>query len=202
MSEETGQAQEPFETGQRPFLAAVRRAAGWRVSPRQLAAALEAIAESDEEATPERVAEVASAARGEPSARQRRHGELWRTLGAQLIVQGHPGDPAAQLAFVGAARSAARRNVSDLLLITTAIELAAEGRRIDPPLVGSVARILRARLGPEASPDEIAQALPEAMRTHVRLKRARRNATRSATRSATRGPAQPRPGGRRGPRPR
>lgn len=179
-------------SGDRPFLAAVRRAAGWRVSPRQLAAALEAIADSAEEATPARVAEVASAARGEPSARQRRHGDLWRTLGAQLIVQGRPGDPAAQSAFIGAARTAARRNVSDLLLINVALELATEGRPLDPALVGSVARIVRARLGPGASPDEIARAVPDAMRTHVREKRARRNASRSATRAATRGLALPR----------
>lgn len=150
-------------TVSKEFLQAVRSAAGWRVSPRQVATALEALDETGDDLTPARVAEVASASRGDRSQRQRRHADLWRALGAQLVVRERSGDPEAQRAFVREAREAAGRSPSDALILQIALEVAASGDALDPELVGALSRWIRRNQGPSPSGEEIAEALPQAM---------------------------------------
>lgn len=128
------------ESGSRSFLIAVRRAAGWRVSPREVDAALEALALTDEDPTPRQVAEIAAATRGERSQRQRRNSDLWRTLGTHLAAQSRPGDPEAQRAFIGETRLVAGHRLSDPFLLNVAIAIAEAGYRLDSEFVGQVAR--------------------------------------------------------------
>lgn len=148
----------------REFLEAVRRAAGFRVSPRQLEAALEALASAGEEATPERAAELVVAARGERSRRQRRHADLWRVLGAQLAVRGAPGVPEAQREFIARARAVAGRpDLTDELVLRVAVEIAGMEAPLEPRLVGEVVRwLMRHRRGALAE-EEIAGVVAEAI---------------------------------------
>lgn len=161
-STQPGESNEPSnDAGQQPgetdLLAAVRRAAGWRVSPRQLAAAMDATSGIEGEPSPERLAELIDAMRGDRSQRQSRHAELWRALGAELAVRGQPSDPAAQRAFIGEARARAGHWAGDGLLLRIALQVAASGvtdepeaepfEPIEPRQVALVARGLRRRFG-------------------------------------------------------
>ena len=147
----------------RAFLEAVRRVAGFRVSPREAAAAAEAVTAAGETPSPERVAGVVAAGRGERSQRQRRHADLWRALGAQLAVRGQPADPDAQRAFVGAARAAARRDVNDALVLRVAVEVAAAEAPLTPRLVGAVTRRVVSRGGRRLDEDDLAEVTREAI---------------------------------------
>ncbi|HET9017194.1 MAG TPA: hypothetical protein VFN57_16440 [Thermomicrobiaceae bacterium] len=151
----------PGIPGGRAFLDAVRREAGWRVSPREAAAAIEAVTAAGEEPNPARVAAVAAAVRGDRSQRQRRHADLWRALGAQLAIHEQPAGPEAQRAFVGAARAAARREVSDALLLRVAVEVGAAEAALTPRLVGAVTRRVVSRGGRHLEEDELAETVRE-----------------------------------------
>jgi len=139
------------------LLAAVRKAAGWRVSPRQLEAAQAAASSLEDGSSPERLAELVEAMRGDRSRRQSRHAELWRALGAELAVRGQPSDPASQRAFIGEARARAGRWAGDALLLRISLELAATDsdrqtgndptEPLEPRQVALVARWLRRRFG-------------------------------------------------------
>jgi hypothetical protein len=159
----------------REYLKAVRRAAGFRVSPRQVAAALEALPD-DEEPAPMDVAAIISASKGDVSQRQRRHGDYWLVLGARLTVQGDDGSPAGQRAFIGAARAAARRNVSDLLLLQVAAGIAEMDRKLHAEVVGRVSRWISWQHGNELTSDEIVALLPAALQVTTAEQRARRRA--------------------------
>jgi len=173
---------ENVDPSSRAFLDAVRRAAGWRVSPREVAAAVEAIETSGGTPTPERVARVAAASRGERSQRQRRHADLWRLLGAQLAVHGKPSDPEAQRAFVGRARAAAGEG-SDALILRVALEVAANQGPLDPRSVGEITRWLLANTGDDLSDETLTARVPEAI---AALERARAEARRGGRRPARR----------------
>ncbi|MDI3341263.1 MAG: hypothetical protein QJR03_12110 [Sphaerobacter sp.] len=171
MSEESQQDQsgaappQPSEgtaTTSRAFLDAVRRAAGWRVSPREVAAALAAIESAGQEPTPERVARIAAATRGERSQRQRRHPDLWRRLGAQLALHGQPSDPEAQRAFIGRVRAIAGIR-SDALALRVALAVADHGGPLDARSVGEITRWLLRRVGEVPADEAIAEAVPAAI---------------------------------------
>jgi hypothetical protein len=140
MSDEPRESTDAAETGQdtADFLRQVRQAAGWRVAPRHLEAARQALAEIGEEPTPERVAELATEFHGARSQRQRRNPDLWRLLGAQLTARGKPGDPDAQQAFIGRARAECRGPVNDALLLTVATSLANANHALTPVMTGQV----------------------------------------------------------------
>lgn len=151
------------ESGSRSFLVAVRRAAGWRVSPREVDAALEALALTDEDPTPRQVAEIATATRGDRSQRQRRHSDLWRALGTHLVAQSQPGDPEAQREFIGEARIVGGSRLSDPFLLNVAIAVAETGQRLDAAFVGEVARWLGRRRQTTTDWDEILSEIDNAI---------------------------------------
>ena len=162
-AEEASPEAESMEPGSRGFLDAVRGLAGWRVSPREAAAAIEAVTAVGEEPSAARVAALVSAVRGERTQRQRRHADLWRALGVQLAIHGAAADPDAQRAFVGAARAAARREVSDALLLRVAVEVGAAEPALTPRLVGAVTRRVVSRGGRHLDEDELAVAVREVL---------------------------------------
>lgn len=174
----------------RELLDAVRREAGFRVSPRQLTAALDALADADIEPTVERLVTVIQAAQGERSARQRRHADLWRALGAQLALRGAPADPSAQQAFIGRAKAVARREVSDQVLLRVALAVAAEDIPFEARTVGEVTRWILDHHGADVSDSVILEAVPDALKavTDERSRPEREAGPR-------RGPAQGRPFG-------
>lgn len=181
------------DQSERAFLDAVRRAAGWRVSPRQVAAAIEAIETVGDEPTPERVARVVAAGRGERSQRQRRHADLWRLLGAQLAVHGQPSDPEAQRDFVGRARAVAGEG-SDALVMRVALAVAANQGPMNPRSVGEITRWLLTHEGETLSDEVIAARVPEAIEA---LERDRAEPSRRRDRAPR---STGRPGGRPAPR--
>jgi hypothetical protein len=107
----------------RALLKSVRSAAGWRVSPRHLDVALQALIEVGEEFDVERITGIVNALHGDRSQRQRRNPDLWRLLGAQLAVRGKYGGPDAQQRFIGRAKALAGDGINDtdLLLVATAL---------------------------------------------------------------------------------
>jgi hypothetical protein len=162
MSDETRESTDPAEAGQdtAAFLRQVRQAAGWRVAPRHVDAALQALAEIGEEPTPTRVAELANEFHGDRSQRQRRNPDLWRLLGAQLTARGKRGDPNAQQAFIGRARAECRRPANDALLLTVATSLANANHVLTPVMTGQVTDWLIERfdLDDAENADEIIEA--------------------------------------------
>jgi hypothetical protein len=144
------------------FVREVRRAAGWRVAPRHIDAAVQALNEIGEAPTAERVAEIATELHGGRSQRQRRNADLWRLLGAQLTARGKPGDPDAQQAFIGRARAECQVAVSDAMLLTIATSLANANHPLTPVMTGQVADLLASRFDIS---DET--ALTEAIETHL-----------------------------------
>ncbi len=154
---------EEMIAGTAEFLESVRRAAGWRVSPRQLEAAVEALVDAGQEPTAGRVAEVVTSMAGERSQRQRRHPELWRLLGAQLAAQEKPATPEAQREFIREARSVAGKTVNDRILLLVAIQVAANETPLEPRLVGATARWLLRNLGEPLSEEAIVDEVPDAI---------------------------------------
>lgn len=122
------------------FVKEVREAAGFRVSPRQIEAALEGLASTGDQVTAARVAEIATALRGDRSGRQRRNTADWQTLGAILEARGQDGSGAGQRAFVDAARKVAGPKADDGLILEVALADASQSARMDPQLVGQVAK--------------------------------------------------------------
>lgn len=130
------------EPGSPEFLRAVRRAAGWRVSPRHVAPVLEALQQTGSPVSVERVAELVSTIHGDRSARQRRYPELWRLVGAYLALQGRPAHPEAQRAFIGRCRRLVGASVSDALLLHVAAAAGASGKPLEARTVAGAARWL------------------------------------------------------------
>ncbi len=157
-----GEGQQPAP-GTPEFLHAVRRAAGWRVSPREIEPVVEALRRTRAPVTPERVAEVVSALRGERSARQRRHPELWRLLGAYLALQGKPAHPEAQRAFIGRCRRLLGDQVSDLVLLSVATEVGATGKPLDARFVARATRWLLEQGVTGAEAERLEELLPQAI---------------------------------------
>ena len=148
--------------GPEEFLESVRRAAGWRVSPRQLEAAVEALVDAGQEPNARRVAEVVTSTTGQRSQRQRRHPEFWRLFGAQLAAQGKPATPEAQRDFIRQAHSFAGNKVNDRILLLVAIQVAANETPLEPRLVGETAKWLLRNRGESLSEETIAESVPDA----------------------------------------
>lgn len=184
----------------RAFLDAVRRAAGWRVSPREVATAVEAIADAGQTPTPELVARVAAAGRGERSQRQRRHADLWRRLGAQLAVRGLESDPEAQRAFVGRARAIAKVS-SDALVLQVALQVAANDGPLNPRVVGQVTEWLVNHAGLPLSEEAIRENVPQALEAIMEAQDTTRRETRGGRRTQHPGPPRRGPRESRGQRP-
>lgn len=190
-------------TGPQEFLESVRRAAGWRVSPRQLEAAVEALVDAGQEPTVKRVAEVVTSTVGQRSQRQRRHPELWRLFGAQLAAQGKPATPEAQRDFIREARSVAGKNVNDRILLLVAIQVAANENLLEPRLVGEVSRWLLRSHGEPLSEEAIVDAVPGAIVAVLEAREQAAAASRRRAVTATRKEAsirQPKPSTGRRPR--
>lgn len=163
----------------RDLLTRVRKAAGWRVNPRQLDVTLQALEEAGQERSVERVAEIVDAIRGERSQRQRRNADLWRLLGAQLAVRGKYSGPDAQQRFIGRAKALSSDGVadSDLLLVATA--LGSANHPLTPEMTADVTTWLAEQLGggidENALEDRLDQAVEVAMAERAdRASRSRR----------------------------
>ncbi len=132
----------------RSFLQAVRKAAGFRVSPRQIAPVIEVLERRHRPITPETVAEIVVAIeQGERSARQRRNADLWRLLGAYLALEGKPAHPEAQRALLGRVRRILGKRLSDRTLLEVAAALGAAGQPLDARRIADVVSWLESRLG-------------------------------------------------------
>lgn len=190
------------------FVDQVRQAAGSRVAPRQIAAAVKQLARAEHAITAESVVEIISATSGDRSTRQQRNPDDWRSLGATLALQGQDGSPEGQRAFVGVARAIAGPSANDTLLLRVALALAETGQVLDADLVGKIAKRL-SRSAADLSPDDY----PALVRTELRaVRRARRERTARSRRSSVgsrrqasgqsnpdkQGPRKLRPGNRRG----
>jgi hypothetical protein len=151
----------------RALLKSVRSAAGWRVSPRHLDVALQALIEVGEDFTVERIAEIVSALRGDRSQRQRRNPDLWRLLGAQLAVRGKYGGPDAQQKFIGRAKALAGDGIndSDLLLVATA--LGSANHALTPEITADATTWLVEQFGDEFSEAIIEDHLGQAVEAAV-----------------------------------
>jgi hypothetical protein len=151
----------------RDVLQRVREVAGWRVSPRHIEAAAQALAEIGETPTVDRLAKVVSAFHGERSQRQRRNADLWRLFGAQLAVRGKPSAPEAQQEFLGRAKARTDANVSDGDLLLVATALGSANRPFTPEVTADVVTWLAHQLGtgfdPDAVEDRLDQAVEDAM---------------------------------------
>jgi hypothetical protein len=151
------------ESDEKHLLKDVRAAAGWRVAPRHLEVAVQALVEVGEEPKVERLAEVASAIRGERSQRQRRNADLWRLLGAQLAVRGKYSEPEAQQAFVGRAKALASDRVPDVDLLLVATALGSANHPQTPEITADVASWLIEQTGGEIDEAVIDDRLDQAV---------------------------------------
>ncbi|HEX5164051.1 MAG TPA: hypothetical protein VFV93_01545 [Thermomicrobiales bacterium] len=185
------------------FITDVRAAAGFRVSPREVVVAVEQIAGANEPITVEAVAGLVETMRGGRSARQQRHADAWRTLGAQLALRGMDGTPEGQRAFIGIAHAVAGRNATDALLLQIALTLAEQGQKLDAETVGKVGKRLAA-----SAADIQPEQLPGLVEREVRglLRDARSPKTKKSRPQVRTGPMSQahnpgarkwRPGGRR-----
>lgn len=136
------------------FIADVREAAGFRVSPREVVIAVEQMAGARETVNVETVAGMVATLRGGRSTRQQRHADAWRTLGAQLALRGLDGSPEGQRAFIGIAHAIAGRQATDVLLLQIALTLAEQGQRLDAETVGKVGKRLAASAA-DIDPDQM-----------------------------------------------
>jgi hypothetical protein len=189
------------------FVADVRRAAGFRVSPREVAAALAQVAPGSRPVTANGIADIVSSLRGQRSARQQRHAADWRALGTQLALRDADGSPAGQRAFIGMARGVAGPRASDALLLQVALAISGMRVTLEPRIVGKVARRLASSardLSREAVADQVRREVVaiDRDRTRGRSTPQRPAAIRSAHRDRTVERFNPgrrswRPGGRR-----
>lgn len=122
------------------FVKEVRGSAGFRVSPRQIEAALEGLGTTGEQVSAARVAEIVTALRGDRSQRQRRNVADWQTLGATLESRGQDGSVAGQRAFVDAARRVAGPKADDSLILEVALAATDQSHGLDARLVGQVSK--------------------------------------------------------------
>jgi hypothetical protein len=171
-------------TNDRTLLTDVRKAAGWRVSPRHIDVTLQALEEVGEEPGVERIAGIVSAFHGQGSNRQKRNADLWRLLGAQLAVRGKSSNPEAQLAFIGRAKALADENVadSDLLLVATA--LGSANHPLTPEMTADATVWVIDMLGADFSPEDLDARLDRAVEAAMadRSERANRRRRESSER--------------------
>ncbi|GBD21006.1 hypothetical protein HRbin28_01455 [bacterium HR28] len=148
----------------RSFLQAVRKAAGFRVSPRQIAPVMEALERRHRPITPETVAElVVAIEQGERSARQRRNADLWRLVGAYLALEGKPAHPEAQRALLGRVRRILGERQPDRVLLEVAAALGAAGHPLEARTIADAVRWLESRLGPALTAEVIQPYLKQAV---------------------------------------
>jgi hypothetical protein len=121
------------------FIQEVRDAAGYRVNPRNIATAVSQITRAGQEVTPQAVADIANAIRGEHSQRQQRNSGDWRVLGTALTLQGKDGTPQGQRAFISESRLSAGPRATDALLLHVAIAIANANKPLRAETVGTVA---------------------------------------------------------------
>lgn len=148
----------------RAFLQAVRKAAGYRASPRQIIPVVRALTARQRPVTPEVVARLlGEIEQGERSARQRRNAELWRELGTYLALEGKPAHPEAQRALLGRIRRILGERHSDRVLLEVAVALGAAGYPIEARTVADAVRWLESKLGPTLTAETIEPYLAQAV---------------------------------------
>lgn len=145
------------------FIAHVRKEAGFRVSPREVVVAVEQIAGANQPVNVSSVATMVATLRGGRSARQQRHADEWRTLGAQLALRNLDGSPEGQRAFIGIAHAIAGKRATDALLLQIALTLAEQNKPLDPETVGRIGK----RLAISAA-DIYPEQLPELVEREIR----------------------------------
>lgn len=154
----------PHETGDyRALLQSVRQAAGWRVAPRHLDVAIQALGEIGEEFDVERLAEVVNALHGDRSQRQRRNADLWRLLGAQLAVRGKYGGPDAQQRFIGRAKALSGESITDGDLLMVATSLGSANHALTPEITADATSWIVEQFGPDLDPSVIDDHLDQAV---------------------------------------
>jgi hypothetical protein len=180
--------------GSPEFLRAVRKAAGWRVSPRHVDPVIVALHQAGKPITVERVAELVNELRGERSHRQRRNTDLWQMLGAHLALQGQPAHPEAQRALLGRIKRLVAADLPDSVLLTVAVHVAAAGHQLEAHLVAHVVHwLLEHYDSAELDSEQLERVLPQAIHTALRRPRTQRPSRQPATRTRA---SQTRAGGR------
>jgi hypothetical protein len=162
----------------RIILADVRKAAGWRVSPRHLDVAMVALDEVGEDPTTERIAAIVTAFHGEGSKRQKRNADLWRMLGAQLAVRGKPAAPDAQLAFIGRAKALSEEDASDSDLLLVATALGSANHPLTPEMTADATTWIIDTLGPDFDPEALEDRLDQAVEAAMAARAERANRRR------------------------
>jgi hypothetical protein len=175
---ETDHARDPDAYDQRQVITDVRKTAGWRVSPRHIDVAMIALDEIGEEPSIDRIAEIVTAFHGDGSKRQKRNADLWRLLGAQLVVRGKKGDPDSQLAFIGRAKSLADEQVSDSDLLLVATALAGANHPLTPEMTADATVWIIDALGPEFEPEQLDDRLDQAVEAAMAARAERANKRR------------------------
>jgi len=155
------------------FIADVRDVAGFRVSPREVVVAVEQMAAANEPISVESVAAMVVTLRGDRSSRQQRHADAWRTLGAQLAIQGQDGTPEGQRAFIGTAHAIAGRRATDALLLQIALTLADQGQRLDASTIGKIGKRLAASAA-DIAPEHLGSLVERELRSIMREQRSER----------------------------
>ncbi|HMM43019.1 MAG TPA: hypothetical protein PKA95_14055 [Thermomicrobiales bacterium] len=182
------------------FVAAVRQAAGYRANPREIAVALARLHQAGREVSPDAVAGLLTATRGERSQRQQRHADDWRALGATMSLKGLDGSPEGQRALIGAARAVAGPRATDALLLQIALALGTLNAPFDAATIGGIARRL-ARSAPDLSPADMPALVRRelgALRRAQRPRATRKSSVGSRRRAVNPGARKLKPGQRRG----
>ena len=157
-------SQKSDRTVDREFLQAVRRLAGFRVAPRQIAPVLAALESRGQPTTPEHVARIVTAiGQGERSTRQRRNADLWRQLGAYLAMEGKPAHPEAQRALIGRVRRILGERQPDRVLLAVAVALGAAGYPIEARTIADAIRWLESHVGPALTAETVEPYLQQAI---------------------------------------
>lgn len=178
MPEESVETTKPDVDDERQMLTDVRKVAGWRVSPRHIDVAMIALDEVGEEPSVPRIAEIVTAFHGDGSKRQKRNADLWRLLGAQLVVRGKNGDPATQLAFIGRAKALADEQVSDSDLLLVATALAGANHPLTPEMTADATTWIIDALGPEFDAEQLDDRLDQAVEAAIAERAERANKRR------------------------
>lgn len=157
------QTEKSQECVDRAFVAEVRKAAGFRVSPRQISPILEALRQRGCPINPAAVAELVKVGEaGDASARQRRNAYFWRLLGAYLALDGKPAHREAQRAFIGRVRRLVQQHYPDRVLLEIAVAIGAAGFPLEASTVASAVRWLQEQLGSDLQARDLAPFLDEA----------------------------------------
>ncbi|MCX7622495.1 MAG: hypothetical protein N2Z82_01880 [Thermomicrobium sp.] len=158
----------------RTFLQAVRKAAGFRVSPRQAEPVVAALRRR-QPVTPEIVARIVAAIeQRERSARQRRNADLWRQLGTFLVLEGKPAHLEAQRALIGRVRRILGERHPDRVLLEVAVALGAAGYPLEARTIADAVRWLESRLGHELTAEAVEPYLDQAVEAVATLARSRK----------------------------